>query len=209
MAEENVQLANPRDPTVNVREMIEGSSGRLDDLRKAEVRRIDDKIAEKDEKYQIQFADSKEAVVAALITTKEAITKADQANEKRFDAVNETNSKLNEQQAKLLTRTEYESNHKSLIEKIDGVESRINRTEGASNVYVTQNDLNVVVDKITELIKQGQVSNQLALQPVIAFMNSQTGKSQGISSSWGVMLGAMGLIGTILGIFAVVSRFLP
>jgi NAD-specific glutamate dehydrogenase len=209
MAEENVQLANPRDPTVNVREMIEESSGRLDDLRKAEVRRIDDKIAEKDEKYQIQFADSKEAVVAALITTKEAITKADQANEKRFDAVNETNSKLNEQQAKLLTRTEYESNHKSLIEKIDGVESRINRTEGASNVYVTQNDLNVVVDKITELIKQGQVSNQLALQPVIAFMNSQTGKSQGISSSWGVMLGAMGLIGTILGIFAVVSRFLP
>lgn len=209
MAEENVQLANPRDPTVNVREMIEESSGRLDDLRKAEVKRIDDKIAEKDEKYQIQFADSKEAVVAALITTKEAITKADQANEKRFDAVNETNSKLNEQQAKLLTRTEYESNHKSLIEKIDGVESRINRTEGASNVYVTQNDLNVVVDKITELIKQGQVSNQLALQPVIAFMNSQTGKSQGISSSWGVMLGAMGLIGTILGIFAVVSRFLP
>ena len=209
MAEENVQLANPKDPTVNVREMIEESSGRLDDLRKAEVKRIDDKIAEKDEKYQIQFADSKEAVVAALITTKEAITKADQANEKRFDAVNETNSKLNEQQAKLLTRTEYESNHKSLIEKIDGVESRINRTEGASNVYVTQNDLNVVVDKITELIKQGQVSNQLALQPVIAFMNSQTGKSQGISSSWGVMLGAMGLIGTILGIFAVVSRFLP
>src|ERR1035437_8368918 len=209
MAEENVQLANPRDPTVNVREMIEESSGRLDDLRKAEVKRIDDKIAEKDEKYQIQFADSKEAVVAALITTKEAITKADQANEKRFDAVNETNSKLNEQQAKLLTRTEYESNHKSLIEKIDGVESRINRTEGASNVYVTQNDLNVVVDKITELITQGQVSNELALQPVIAFMHSQTGKSQGISSSWGVMLGAMGLIGTILGIFAVVSRFLP
>src|ERR1035437_207791 len=137
-----------KDPTLNVRAMVDESSQRLDDLRKCEVKRIDEKIDSNDKKYQIQFNDSKEAVLAALASTKEAINKAEQANEKRFDAVNEFRSTLSDQQAKLMTRTEYESAHKALAEKIDGVTDRINRTEGVSTSYVTQNDLNVVVDKI-------------------------------------------------------------
>src|ERR1035437_6161810 len=137
-----------KDPTLNVRAMVDESSQRLDDLRKCEVKRIDEKIDSNDKKYQIQFNDSKEAVLAALASTKEAINKAEQANEKRFDAVNEFRSTLSDQQAKLLNRTEYESNHKALIEKIDGVENRINRTEGASNVYVTQTDLTTALDRL-------------------------------------------------------------
>ena len=213
MAEEKVQQANPPDPSINVREIVNESSERLDDLRKSEVRRIDekidtlgdnivDKIQCADAKYQVQFTDSKEAVTAALTATKEAINKADQANEKRFDAVNEFRSTLSDQQAKLLTRTEYDSAHKSLIEKIDGVENRINRTEGASNVYVTQSDLANAMDKL-------QVSIEATLRPVVTFMNSQTGQQKGIGASWGVALGIFGLVSTILGIFAIISRFLP
>ena len=168
------------DPSVNVKAIVEESVQRLDDLRKAEVKRIDEKIDSHDIKYQIQFTDSKDAVQAALTATKEAINKADQANEKRFDAVNEFRATLGDQQTKLITRTEYESAHDSLAEKINGVTDRINRTEGASGVYVTHDDLNIAIDKL-------QTSIQNTLQPVVAFMNSQTGRSTGTTSVYSAM----------------------
>lgn len=224
MPNENGQTANPKDPTVNVKEMIAKSSERLDDLRKAEVRRIDEKIESNDDKYQIQFSDSKEAILTALATVKESGNKADSANEKRFDAVNDSTSKLSEQQAKLLARTEYETGHAALTEKIDGVESRINRTEGVSSFYVTHSDLTNALDNQSNKF-------ELMLRPVITYMNSQSGKeavtdpamveltkavkdlvgtkSQGISASWSILLGAVGLISTIIGIVLVISRFLP
>jgi vacuolar-type H+-ATPase subunit I/STV1 len=174
------------DPSINVKNIVEESVTRLDDLRKAEIRRVDEKINLNDIKYQIQFADSKEAVTAALTATKEAINKADQANEKRFDAVNEFRSTLSDQQTKLMTRTEYESAHGAITEKIDGVTDRINRTEGASGVYVTHNDLTIALDKLQQNI-------EITLRPVVTFMNNQTGKTEGVSSSWAI-------IATIIGI---------
>lgn len=168
------------DPSINVKSMIEESTQRLDDLRKVEVKRIDEKIDANDEKYQIQFNDAKEA-----------INKADQANEKRFDSVNEFRNTLADQQTKLLTRTEYESAHKALAEKIDGVTDRINRTEGASGVYVTQNDLNSALNKL-------QTNIETTLQPVVAFMNSQTGKTNGLVQQWVYVVGFFGIISTII-----------
>jgi hypothetical protein len=179
------------DPSINVKNMIEESITRLDDLRKVEVRRIDEKIDANDAKYQIQFVDSKEAVLAALVATKEAINKADVANEKRFDSVNEFRNTLADQQTKLLTRTEYESAHKALAEKIDGVTDRINRTEGASGVYVTQSDLNSALNKL-------QTNIETTLQPVVAFMNSQTGKTNGLVQQWVYVVGFFGIISTII-----------
>lgn len=181
----------PLDPTFNVRSIVNEATERLDDLRKAEVKRIDEKITSNDEKYQIQFADSEKAVISALIATKENGNKADQTNEKRFDAVNESYSKLSEQQTKLLARTEYESNHRALIEKIDGVESRINRTEGASNIYVTQTDLTTALDNQSTKF-------EIMLRPVVTFMNSQQGKSSGLSQGWGFAFGVVGIIIAIL-----------
>lgn len=198
---------NGKDPTSNARELVESSIKRLDDLRESEIRRvedkfknIDDKSRDYDIKYQIQFDDSKEAVLAALTATKEAINKADQANEKRFDAVNEFRSTLSDQQSKLLNRTEYESNHAALVEKIDGVESRINRTEGASNIYVTHTDLSIFGEKL-------QAGFEAALKPLIlqvntltAAQNSQQGGKEGVKNVWGYVVGAVGLTSAIIAI---------
>lgn len=212
MLEEKVQNANPKDPTVNVREMISESSGRLDDLQRIEVKRIDeridslnDKIDERDSKYQVQFIDSKEAVgtaftaqekaiSAALIGTKEAITKSDTTTDKRFDL---------------------------LSEKIDGVIETISKSSGASGLYVTTSALSVEMGKLRS-------DFQDMLKPVVDFMNNQTGKatvadpamteltkavedlvgtrSQGISASWGVLVGAVGFIATLIAIFFALSK---
>ena len=150
-----------------------------------------------DEKYQIQFSDSKEAVVTALSTTKEAmskaemvtkeaINKAEQANEKRFDTVAESITTLSNQQTKFLARTEYESAHSALAEKIDGVNDRINRNEGASGVYVTQTDLNTAIDRL-------QTSIESSLRPVVNFMNSQQGQQKGAGSSWAIIVTVVSL----------------
>lgn len=180
MTNENVQLANPKDPTVNVREMIEDSSNRLDDLRKVEIRRIDEKIDATDVKYQIQFDAAKDAVntafiaqekaiSAALIGTKEAITKSDTTTDKRFDL---------------------------LSEKIDGVIESINKSSGAQGIYVTHTDLSVEMEKL-------RTSFETMLRPVITFMNAQTGRSDGFNQGWLYLVGGAGIVSVIitLGVF--------
>lgn len=149
------------DPTINVKEMIDDAVERIDDLRKTEVRRIDEKIDANDVKYQIQFSSAKEAVAIASTAqeksmtasfegTKDAINKADVNTDKRFEAISQ---------------------------KIDGVSELLNKNAGAQGIYVTHNDLNVEMEKL-------RVSFEAMLRPVVTFMNSQTGKTQGVDMSW-------------------------
>lgn len=182
MIEEKVQQSNPPDPTQNVRELIGLEVQRLNDLRDAEVKRVDEKITSSDSRNQIQFIAAKEsvgialiaqekAVAAALEGTKEAIIKADATTDKRFDL---------------------------LSEKIDGVTEAISKSSGSQGIYVTHTDLTIALDKL-------QTSIEITLRPVVAFMNSQEGRDRGISSSWGVLLGAVGFISAII---AIMSRFI-
>lgn len=186
MTEETKQL----DPTVNVRNIVDESVTRLDDLRKAEVKRIDqrvdsqdDKIDERDAKYQVQFSAAKEAVGIALIAqekavasaldaTKEAIGKAEIATDKRFDL---------------------------LSEKIDGVNDTLNKNAGAQGVYVTRVDLNIEMEKL-------RTSFENMLRPVITFMNSSQGRSGGLNAGWIYLLGGVSLISTVIAIFVAVSK---
>ena len=204
------------DPTTNVRELIDLEKGRTDDLRKIEVKRIDGRIEYLKEYFDLRVTDTvlasnqrfeaqqlalkdalisqEKAVAAALEGTKEAINKADATTDKRFDL---------------------------LSEKIDGVVETISKNVGEQGVYVTHTDLSVAMDKL-------QTNIEATLRPVVTFMNSQIGKetvtdpamtkltrvvedlvgtkSQGISTSWAVLLGAVGFIATILTIFFALSK---
>jgi hypothetical protein len=179
---EKIQTANPPDPTINVRELIDEATGRVDDLRAVEVRRLDEKISASDDKYQIQFNAAKEAVGIALIAqekevasalegTREAISKADATTDKRFDL---------------------------LSEKIDGVMEIISKSTGAQGIYVTHSDLDIAMDRL-------QASIEATLRPVVTFMNNSQGQQRGVSSSWGVLIAVIGATSAIV---AVLSRFL-
>lgn len=67
---------------------------------------------------------------AALTAAKEAVTKAEVAAEKRFDAVNEFRNTLKDQQATLMSKTDAETKFKFLEEKINSMEGRLNKTTG-------------------------------------------------------------------------------
>ena len=169
---------------------ITESFKRIDYLRESETKRIDEKIRDSDTKYQIQFSAAEKAlgialtaqekqVAAALEGTKEAIVKNDANTDKRFDL---------------------------LSEKIDGIANTISKTSGERVIYVTHNDLAVFGEKL-------QASFEDALKPLISQVNSltaaqsnQQGRSSGLSTGWATLLGSVGLISGLIGIFFALSK---
>lgn len=176
----------PEDPTKNVRDILEAAIARIDDLRKAEVNRIDEKIELIDIKVQTQFTSAKEAVNTAFEAQEKAIGAA----------LVGTREAINKSDATTDKRFDL------LSEKIDGIAETISKNTGAQGIYVTHSDLSIEMEKL-------RTSFESMLRPVINFMNSSQGQQKGVSSSWGVLLGAVGLISTIIGIFMIMSRFLP
>lgn len=184
-----MEIQHNSDPSFNVREMLEASVNRQDNLRESEthrldhdVQRLDDKFKDSDVKYQIQFNAAKEALGIALIAqekgtaaalegTKEAINKADVATDKRFSL---------------------------LSEKIDGVVETINKNTGSQGIYVTYTDLSAALDKL-------QTNIENSLKPVIAFMNSQQGRATGSSSSYASVAT---IIGISIAVITLLIKFL-
>ena len=176
------------DPTANVRNIVEDAVQRLDDLRKVEVKRIDEKIGANKEYFDLRVTDTvlasnqrfeaqqlalkdalisqEKAVAAALEGTKEAITKADATTDKRFDL---------------------------LSEKIDGVVETISKNVGERGVYVTHTDLANEMEKLRN-------SFEVMIRPVVNFMNSQTGQQKGSDDNWGRLALIIGATGVIVGI---------
>jgi hypothetical protein len=88
---------------------------------------------ERDKRYNQRAIAQDEAVKSALATSKEAVTKAENATEKRFESVNEFRKTLSDQAGNFLSRVEYGSNHKGLEEKIAAIGDRIARMETESS----------------------------------------------------------------------------
>ena len=173
------------DPTANVQNIVAEAVNRIDDIREVEVRRIDDRIDANDDKYQIQFNAAKEAISTALIAQEKAVEAALQGTKEAINKADATTDKRFD----------------LLSEKIDGIAETISKKSGESVAYVTHNDLTIALDKL-------QTSIEITLRPVVTFMNAQQGQQKGIGTSWGALLGAVGLISTIIGIFLIISRFL-
>lgn len=61
-----------------------------------------------------------------------AVDKAEAAMERRFQGVNEFRQALSDQTATYLRRDEYVAYHQTLVDKVDGMDSRLDRIEAAS-----------------------------------------------------------------------------
>jgi PBP1b-binding outer membrane lipoprotein LpoB len=101
-------------------------------------------LAEMDLRYQQRFdaqgqaltaalLAAEKAVQTALIAAEKAVAKAETANEKRFESVNEFRKSLADQTANFLPRNEYGSAHQSLIDKLNDLAARVDKTEGRTS----------------------------------------------------------------------------
>lgn len=76
--------------------------------------------------------DDQKSVQAALLAHKEAVLKAENASEKRFESVNEFRGQLADQANTLMPRQEYIVHHKALEDRVTELTDRVTRTEGQS-----------------------------------------------------------------------------
>jgi len=78
-------------------------------------------LAEVDKRYEQRFEGQEKAVNAALTAAKEAVAKAENAAEKRFDSVNEFRGQLSDQARTFMPRPESEQRMQTLDDKIAAV----------------------------------------------------------------------------------------
>ena len=95
------------------------------------------------EYVDIRFDAQDKAVNAALAAAERAVTKAEIASEKRFDSVNEFRAALADSARLLMPRSEYEVNHKGLVERIDRVSTKL-ETQDARRFGMSQSWLILV-----------------------------------------------------------------
>jgi hypothetical protein len=76
-------------------------------------------LAERDLRYQQRFDAQNDGVDKALAAAKEAVTKSEIADQRRFEGVNEFRATLADQAATLMPRNEAEARFAALAEKID------------------------------------------------------------------------------------------
>jgi hypothetical protein len=106
---------------ISVDKAIEKMSGLFRELRIADTQLFDTKLHDLREvivhdltAVEKRFDLSKEAVADALEAAKEAVTKAEDATERRFASVNEFRSTLSDQAAQLMPRAEAQSRFETL-----------------------------------------------------------------------------------------------
>ncbi len=88
-------------------------------LMESEFRGRDAAGVERDRRYTDKFTALDEKTTTAQATSKEAITKAETATEKRFDSVNEFRSAMSDQSRLLMPRAEADARFGSVAEKIE------------------------------------------------------------------------------------------
>lgn len=71
------------------------------------------------EYFENRLKDMGKALDAALAAAKEAVLKAENSNDKRFEAANDVKATFSGELNKKLDRTEYDSNHKALQRQVD------------------------------------------------------------------------------------------
>jgi len=86
---------------------------------------FDIKIDLLEEKNKERFIAAKDNINIALLASEKAIGKAELANDKRFDSVNEFRGSLSDQTKNFLPRIEYQVQHATLTEKLDAFGIRL------------------------------------------------------------------------------------
>ena len=131
------QICDQRDAaTRQVADLRAAGQQQNSDLRESVRQQADDMRKMLDERYATQtkaldaaFKAAEQAVQTALVSAEKAVTKAEAAADKRFESVNEFRKALTDQTASFMPRTEYDSAHKTLTDRLSGVNERIGALE--------------------------------------------------------------------------------
>lgn len=91
-------------------------------------------IEEREKRFNERFHSQEQAVASALTAAKEAVDKAEKAQERRLDLLNEFRAQAADESAKFLPKGEYNVNHEGLIERVNKLEVSVGRVQAGSGL---------------------------------------------------------------------------
>lgn len=91
---------------------------------------LDQMINLNDRRYEERFKSQEDHTALALAAAREAVAKAETSSDKRFDSVNEFRKTLSDQTATFIPRSEALALLAGQADKIDGLQSRLDKLEG-------------------------------------------------------------------------------
>jgi hypothetical protein len=128
------------------------------------------------------FDAADKAVAAALESAEKAVVKAETAAEKRFESVNEFRAQLTDQAATFISRQEFDTVNKSLVDKFE--QSAISLAESAEAKYVRNADLITAQgDRITNELRRSQVDRADLEQRLTSRLDLMAGRDTGTAES--------------------------
>jgi hypothetical protein len=118
--------SNGRTHEPSLRELTAELDG-VRELFLAEVRSISTVMDERDIRYEQRFKAMDEKTSLALTASEKAVSKAETATEKRFDAVNEFRGTLSDQARLLIPREEVNARFISYDQKVEALKEQISK----------------------------------------------------------------------------------
>lgn len=150
------------------------------------------------------LAGSEKAVNAAFLASEKAVLKAEQAQKEYNERSNEFRGQLDDQAKMLMPRTESLTMFKALEEKVTRMDS-VADSRTAVVQDAARNDLSA-------FIAAYKTAHDVLAKDVAALREENArmlGKDKGIGVSWGVVLGVVALIGSLLTIWTLTTENKP
>jgi hypothetical protein len=140
----------------------------VDTLREYLIQRITDQ----DRALSRRMDDADKAIQAALASAEKAVAKAETANERRFEGVNEFRTALSDQTATFIPRAEYDAAHDALTDRVNANADRV----AALELRITSRlDLGEGTDKGAATARTDQRLNVSAVIAAIATLAAVLG----------------------------------
>ena len=132
-------------------------------------------MQERDARYEQRFVAQEKASQSALAAAREAVLKAETATEKRFEGVNEFRKTLSDQTNTFMPRAEYTVQHVALNEKVDAIAAQL-----------------------TKRIEDNQKAIAESINSLNISRGGSEGRSIGLNAGFGYLVGAVGVITSII-----------
>jgi hypothetical protein len=168
------------------------------------------------------LAAQKEAVTTALAAAERATVKSDVSTEKRFESVNEFRRTLSDQTHSFMPRSEAETRLIAMVEKIDDLRAYQFRADGkeasspttSAQITALQGKVDQLRDSHSTALGIARGSNvETRLDALAAQIETNTfsrasgqGRSNGLAQGWLVLVGAVGVIATIIGLIFALNK---
>jgi hypothetical protein len=154
---------------------------------------VDSRFKASDIAVSAALAAQEKAVAAAFVASKEAIGKAETAQKEYNERSNEFRGQLDDQAKTLMPRPETLSMFRAIEDKLASVQTVLE-----SKLTNIQANAKSELEGAKLSFEKNQSTIETQIHSLREAKAQGTGKGEGVSMSWGILLGAIGLIATLL-----------